>query len=156
LEERPWRLLFVCTGNICRSPMAEGLARAYATGRGRAVEVRSGGTMGIVDHPADPKAVAVCGEIDVDIARHRSSGIDAEVIAWADYVLVMEYAHATWLRERFPDLGEKLLLLGSFAGVFEIADPLGGWKFQFRRSREEIRRCVEAFVDRLPPKAPPA
>jgi protein-tyrosine-phosphatase len=132
--------------------MAEGLARAFADQRGREVEVRSAGTMGIVDHPADAKAVAVCGEIDVDISSHKSKGVSSEDIAWADYVLVMEYAHAAFLRERFPEIGERLILLGSFAGMLDIPDPLGGWKFQFRRSREQIRKAVESFVDRLPPR----
>lgn len=148
--ERPWRLLFVCTGNICRSPMAEGIARDYAQKRGRLVEVRSAGTMGLVGHAADSKAVAVCGELDVDLSAHRSQAIVSDLITWADWVLVMEFAHATHIREKFPEVGEKLVMLGSFAGLFELADPLGGWKFQFRRSRDEIRRCVESFVDRLP------
>lgn len=131
--------------------MAEAIARSYAARRGRALEVRSAGTLGIVEAPADPHAVAVCREIGVDLEQHASQGVDEALIEWADYVLVMEFRHARELRERFPEIGDKLLLLGTFGGTMEIADPIGSYKFRFRRIRDEVRRCVELFVDRLPP-----
>ena len=59
---RPYHLLFVCTANICRSPMAEGLARAYALQRGWSVECRSGGIMGLIGKDAAPNAVRVLKE----------------------------------------------------------------------------------------------
>lgn len=147
-----WRVLFVCSGNICRSPMAEGLLRSYAEARQRGVEVQSAGTLGIRNAPADPYAVAVCAEIGVDLGAHRSQALTQELVSWADYILVMEYAHAAAVRGMNPDLGEKVLLLGGFGRAMEIADPIGGWKFQFRWSRDEIKVAVEMFLDRLPTK----
>ncbi len=149
-DPRPYRLLFVCTGNICRSPMAQGLARWYADTTGRALEIRGASTLGLADYPADPNAVAVCAELGVDIGGHRSVPLSQVAIDWADYVLVMEFHHATHIRQHHPSVGERMLMLGNFGGVPEIADPIGGWRFQFRRSRDEIRRCVEAFIERLP------
>ena len=73
-EPRPHRLLFVCTANICRSPMAEGLARDYARRRQWPVEVRSGGVMGLIGKPAASNAVAVMREIGIDISNHQSGG----------------------------------------------------------------------------------
>lgn len=134
--------------------MAEGLARDYAARRGRRVETKSAGTLMLQDRAADPYAVAVCREIDVDLSQHRSQGVTDELIAWCDYALVMEYQHAATIRDRHPEVGEKLLLLGSFAGIMEVPDPIGGWKFQFRRSREQIKKCVEQFIDRIPPTPP--
>ena len=151
---RPHHVLFVCSGNICRSPMAEGLARAYAAATRRSMEVRSAGTLGIIDHPADSKAVAVCAEVGVDISGHLSQGLSEDLVSWADYVLVMEYGHARHLRDHYPEVGDDLLMLGAFGGLFEIEDPIGSWKLKFRRSRDEIDRCVRAFVDRLPPEQP--
>ncbi|MBW2253884.1 MAG: low molecular weight phosphotyrosine protein phosphatase [Deltaproteobacteria bacterium] len=148
----PYRLLFVCSGNICRSPMAEVLAAAYAARRGREMEMQSAGTLGIEDAPADPNVVAVCGEIGLDLTRHRSQGVSKDLVEWADYVLVMQFHHATTLRERFPEIGDKLLMLGALGGTLEIEDPLGGFKTRFRRSRDQIRGCVEVFIDRLPPR----
>jgi protein-tyrosine-phosphatase len=149
-----WRVLFVCSGNICRSPMAEGLALTYASRRGRAIEAKSAGTLGIVGRSADPYAMMVCQEIGVDIAGHQSQGLSSELIRWCDYAIVMEYAHAAFIRAKYPEVGEKLLLLGSFGGAMEIGDPIGGWKFQFRWSRDEIKKCVETFLDRIPAKKP--
>lgn len=152
---RPYHLLFVCTANICRSPMAEGLARHYAAERGWAVRTMSGGTMGLIGKSAAKNAVRVLGEIDIDISEHQSKGITEEMIGWADHILVMEMAHAVKLRKRFPDLltdQDRILQLANFGGMMEIDDPVGGWRWRFRRSRDEIRRCVEAFMDNLPPR----
>lgn len=148
---QPYRLLFVCTANICRSPMAAGFARHYGLVRGWPTEARSGGIMGLIDHPADPLAVKVMGEKDIDISDHRSAGIDAEAMAWADHVLCMEMRHSSTLRQRFPDHENKLLMLGNFGGLVELPDPVGGWRWKFRKSRDQIERCVTTFMDHLPP-----
>jgi len=149
----PLRLVFVCTGNICRSPMAEVYARAYGTRRGWYVEARSGGILGIIDKPADPLAVKVMAEIDVDLAGHRSGGVTAEMMEWARYVLVMELHHAAKLRERFPGFEDKILVLANFGGMMEVKDPIGGWRWKFRSCRSDVVRCVESFMDGLPPPA---
>ncbi|MEC7949050.1 MAG: low molecular weight protein arginine phosphatase, partial [Myxococcota bacterium] len=127
--ERPLRLLMVCTANICRSPMAEGWARA------RGAEVRSGGIMGLEGRPADPLAIRVMGEMGVDISRHVSSGIAEDDMHWADHVLVMEMRHRVHLVHRHPDAIDKVLLLGQFGGKHELSDPVGGWRWRFRSSR---------------------
>ena len=150
-ESRPRHLLFVCTGNICRSPMAEGMARHYALLRGWPVEVKSGGVLGIIDRPADPLAIRVMKEVGVDISAHRSGGIDSELVAWADHILVMELGHTMKLRERHPETADKTLMLGNFGGIMEVQDPIGGWRWKFRRCREDLQRCVTGFMDQLPP-----
>ena len=149
---RPFHLLFLCTGNICRSPMAEVLARAYAAERGWKIEVASGGVANIIGRGADPTAIKVMGEVGLDLNPHRSQGLTAELVNWADYILVMELAHSKAVRERFPFADEKVMLLGSFGGSYEIADPLGGWRWRFRRTRDQIKTCVESFIDQLPPR----
>ena len=134
--------------------MAEVIAKGYAAQRLRPVHVKSASTLGLDGRPAEPKAVAVCKEIGLDLSAHRSTPLVGELVDWAEHVLVMEYAHAQYIRENHPDVGDKLMLLGTFGGMLEIADPIGGWKFQFRRSRKDLQRCVEGFVDRLPPRRP--
>jgi len=148
---RPRQLLFVCTGNICRSPMAEGMAREYAQARGWSVEVRSGGILGIMDKPADPLAVKVMEEIGIDISGHRSGGVDDALVAWADHILVMELGHTMRLRERHPGSEDKTLMLGNFGGMMQVQDPIGGWRWKFRRCRDGLLRCVKGFMDQLPP-----
>lgn len=143
------RLLFVCTGNICRSPMAEGLSLKIGHEFGRDVAARSASVIGLIDRPADPKAVKVCREIGVDLSAHVAQPLSPDLIAWADYVLVMELGHAEQIRETYPEVGEQLYLLGTFGGTLEIKDPYGGWTWTFRRSRKEIELCVREFLRRV-------
>ena len=131
--------------------MAEGYARAYGARRGQLIESRSGGVLGIMDKPADPLAVRVMNEIDIDIEGHRSGGVNSELMAWADYVLVMELHHASKLRERFPDHEDKILVLANFGGMMEVSDPIGGWRWRFRRCRRDIIKCIDGFFDSIPP-----
>lgn len=144
------RVLVVCTGNICRSPMAEVLMRDYAMRRGRDMEVRSASVMGLNGKPAHRHAQSVVKEIQLDLRSHRAQPVTRELMDWSDYVLGMELNHATTLRDRYPDKDDQLLLLGTFGGYVEIADPLGGWKHKFRNTRDQLTRCVASFVDQLP------
>ena len=132
--------------------MAEGFAKRFGEMRRQRYEVRSASTLGLNGAPADPKAVKVMDELDISIHDHRATPLTTEIAMWADWILVMEMAHASKVREIAPDTAERVLLLGTFGGTVEIADPLGGWTRRFRRSRDEIRSCVERFCDQLPPK----
>ena len=144
------KLLFMCTGNICRSPMAMALARGYAQQRGRELEAQSCGMLDLSPQPADPKARAVVAELGLDLEDHTARQLNRELAEWADWILVMEFQHAAWVRERFPAAAQKVFMLGSIGGTLEVADPIGGWKGRFRKSRDEIKRYVELFIDRLP------
>jgi arsenate reductase (thioredoxin) len=83
----PCRLLFICTGNACRSPMAEGLARHYGMGR---IEVISAG---VVPAPLNPRAVRVMAELEIEIATHSNRNLDAVAIEDMDVVVTLcDYA----------------------------------------------------------------
>lgn len=151
----PHRLLFVCTANIARSPIAEAVARKYAGERGWWVEVQSAGTHAVGGEPAASNSVKAAREVGADCADHRSQSMTDALVAWADRILVMEMRHAQNIRERFPEADEKVQLLGTFGGLVEIGDPYGSWIFTYRKRRDEIVRCVEAFMDRLPPRLAP-
>jgi len=95
------RVVFICTANICRSPMAEGLLRHHwkkwgqdqvTTGRRRLL-VTSMGIQMISGEPASPHAVAVCAEAGVDISAHRSQALDSEELQRADLILTMTRSH---------------------------------------------------------------
>ena len=146
---RPLRLLFVCSGNICRSPMAEVLAEARGDAIGLPVEARSAGTLGLIDRPADPKAVAVCRERGLDLSTHRSQGLTPELLAWADHIIVMEQSHAAHLREYYDVRGDKILPLGPFGGYGDIPDPIGGWTFTFRWCRRRLEASLDGLLRRL-------
>jgi protein-tyrosine-phosphatase len=132
--------------------MADALARRYADERGWRVQVLSAGTHAVAGEPAAPNSVKAVRELGADLSAHRSQPVTDELVAWADRILVMEMRHAQDVRERFPAADEKIQLLGTFGGLVEIADPYGSWIFTYRRRRDEIRACVEACMDRLPPR----
>lgn len=151
MAKRPHRLMFVCTANICRSPMAEGLARAEADRRGIPVEIRSGGVLGLIGRAAATNAVRACAEVDTDISQHASAGVTSEDAAWADAMLVMEMRHQQELHRRYPELDGRVVLLGTFGGRPEVDDPVGGWMWRFRRTRTVLQRSIERFFDLLDP-----
>jgi protein-tyrosine-phosphatase len=150
-ESRPFRLLFVCSGNVCRSPMAAAIADRVALELARDVEIRSAGTLGLEGHPAHGHVVSVCREIGLDVAAHRSQGLTEALVRWADRIFVMEPEHAVRVHELAPDLGEERVIgLGPYAGRPFVADPLGSWlRFvptPFRATREELLVAIRAAL----------
>lgn len=131
--------------------MAEAWARALGARARLPLEARSGGVMGLIGRPADPLAVRVMGEVGVDLSDHRSGGLPPELMAWADQVVVMELRHQRWIGEHAPAASAKVLQLGSFGGAAEVPDPVGGWRWRFRRSRDLIERCVGGLMQHLDP-----
>ena len=150
---RGHHLLFVCTANICRSPMAEELARDYARRRDWPVEARSAGIMGLIDKPAHKRSRRAMMELRLDLSEHKSRGLSDDLVDWADHILVMELGHQVKLHQRFPRSEGKVLMLGTFGGTHEVPDPIGGWMGRYRRCRELLVRCIEGFMDQLPPPA---
>jgi len=148
--DRPIRLLFVCSGNICRSPMAEAIATAAAPQLGLAVECASAGTLNLVDRAPPPNAMAVMREVGLSIQDHRSQPLTLETIRWADHVLCMTVEHAVTAHARDPQAGEKVRLLGPYGGqASEIDDPMGRWRPAYRRARKAIERAAQGFLERL-------
>ena len=144
------KLLMVCSGNICRSPIAEIMAPHLANEMGISVIAKSAGTLGLMHKPAASHSIAVCKEIKLDLRKHQSQALSQELIDWATYILVMERKHAIYLRSNFEGTLDKTLELGSFCGLPQIKDPIGGWKYQFRRCRNDIEKALRNFLQQLP------
>ena len=85
-------LLTVCIGNICRSPIAEGLFRHYAEENGLDMQVSSAGLGALVNHPADPFSVELMDEIGIDITQHRARQITPQIVAESELIITMESA----------------------------------------------------------------
>lgn len=118
------RICFVCTGNICRSPMAEGLARVHP-GLG-AAETVSAGTWATEGLPATPAAVLAAAAYGADISGHRSRALSAAEVDAADLVVVMTSVHRAEVEALAPAQASKVVLLKELGGLAPPAGPDGG------------------------------
>jgi protein-tyrosine phosphatase len=147
-------ILVVCTGNICRSPMAEGLLRAMLNDSRRAdIRVCSAGTHGLDGEPAAAFAVEAAAELGVDISMHRARSLDPEMVGRADLILVMEPFHQE-LVARALSAGERdrLRLLADFEAPRQsdtIDDPYHQPLDVYRKCLRRIRRCLEGVILKL-------
>lgn len=101
----------VCTGNLCRSPMAEGLLRAAAELKGCDMEVSSVGTWAHFGYPAMPESVMVLKNKGIDITGHKSRPVDQQELRAADVVVAMTSVHVKELLQLVPEVKPKLILM---------------------------------------------
>lgn len=142
------RILVVCTGNICRSPVAEFLLRDALVRAGRQPQVASAGVGALVGDPAHETAVAMMGARGVDLAPHRARQADVSICRNADLVLVMESHHREALTDIDPTVRGKTFLLGHW-GKFEIPDPYRRSQAVWDEAVGLIDRGVADWVRRL-------
>lgn len=150
----PYRVLAVCTGNICRSPMAEYLLRAAfeEAGIGDRVEVASVGTTGWeADNPIDPRAGALLRELGLDASAHRARAATREEVAAADLVLALDHDHLGPLRRLAGEpAGDRLRMLRSFDPAAPedtgIRDPWYGGTEDFRTVHAQIAAAADGVV----------
>lgn len=145
-------LLFVCTANLCRSPMAEQLARPLLTQGSLADwQVASAGTWTRDGLQPDRATQQVVRELGGDLSRHRSRLLREANIASADVVLVMEANQREALQAEFPAHAAKVHLLSALAGqTFDIVDPSGEDIEAYRRVAGQIRDLLTYGLACLP------
>lgn len=147
---KPSAILFVCTANICRSPMAEyllkNLAQKEPSMNKNSLRVSSAGTMGTPGIDASDQALQVMRDRKIDMSRHKSRLANIEIVSAADLILCMENTHVSYLSGLFPAAVHKVHLLTEYCGApGEVLDPSG----QPTRVYEECAQQLEDLTREL-------
>ncbi len=152
-EQAPPRsVLFVCTANQCRSPMAEGLLRSLTAQRGEADrwQIQSAGTWAESGRPATQFAQVVMRRRNIDLSGHRSRPIDADMLAAASVILVMTRHHQEAIQAEFPGIQHKVALVSQLVDrSFDIEDPYGGSLDDYELCATDLQTILNDGYDRL-------
>jgi L-threonylcarbamoyladenylate synthase len=147
--------LFVCTGNTCRSPMAEGMFKKYLAEKLRVnldeldkigYTVDSAGVIGSTGRPASSQAVVACAARGVDLLGHRNKGLSKELIEGSDYIFVMEPMHREAIVAMVPQVADRCFLLDD---NLRIPDPIGHPQSFYDLCAEQIERAVKKRISEL-------
>lgn len=135
------RVLFVCTGNTCRSPMAEGIMKHIIDKRGLDIEISSAGISAVDGQSASKNTVLALKEMSIDISCHKSRQVSKEMLDKADLILTMTSQHKEILLRSFKGLEDKIY-------SFNIQDPYGGNYDIYKACSEEIKKEILKILDR--------
>jgi glycine hydroxymethyltransferase len=140
-------VLFICTGNVCRSPMAEGLLRHMAGDR---VKVASAGLGAGHGQPPSAHAIEVLGKEGIDITDIRSQPVSLHLLQRADYIFTMTRDHLDMLLLLYPEMASKTRLLrfdeAAKGGRADVTDPIGGTRETYESCKTDIKRAMSHVI----------
>ena len=157
-EEKNEKVLFVCTANVCRSPMAEAIFNALAEDEGLSVRAESAGVVALVGEGMAPKASIVLEEAGIYPGEHRARQVSKTMLDEANLVLVMGPQHKAELHRLFGDSLKQVYTLpeyasgsldGNHSGEGEIPDPYGHTMTAYRASLRQLYDYIERLLERL-------
>jgi protein-tyrosine-phosphatase len=161
-QDRKYVILFVCTGNTCRSPMAEGIAVKIAAERNiHNLEIRSAGIGTIDGQPATDYAVEVSSHWDINIGNHRSTVLTKQIVHDADLIIAMSHEHVDRIVALDKQARGKTYLLKGFPndynpGQARVDDPIGCGLEQYNQTflelDEALRKIFPIIIERAKAK----
>lgn len=139
-------ILFVCTGNTCRSPMAEAILTSKKLA---GVHVKSAGVFAMQGSEASYQAQEVLQEKGIT-HNHTSALVTEESVLWATFIFTMTNQHKRLLEERFPAAVGKVFSIKEFVGEHgEVSDPYGGSVHTYRETFNELQALIELVVKKI-------
>ncbi|MGI6526714.1 MAG: low molecular weight protein arginine phosphatase [Caldicoprobacterales bacterium] len=145
-------VLFVCTGNTCRSPMAEALFKDLLKKKGiEGIQTGSAGLAALPGGKATQQAGRVMEELGISLTNHQTRQVDDELLKQADLILTMTEQHKSTIQASVPSVWDKIHTLKEYAGMEDknISDPFGRSDEAYRRTAGEIRLALEKILDKL-------
>lgn len=142
------RVLFVCTGNTCRSPMSEALLKSRNIAN---VEVKSAGIFASEGLDASEYAREVLKDNQINY-KHTSKLLSKEDVEWATCILTMTTSHKLTIQSRYPEYKDKVYTLKGFitkAGDDDVNDPFGGTKQHYQETFQELSKLLDIFIEDL-------
>ena len=146
------RLLFVCSGNICRSPLAQVMASAALREAGIDAIVESCGTAALGGQDAERGARRQAELLGLSLDEHRARAVTRELIADASLVVCATDRHREHLHRFFPDARAKIVSFDDVTGMGDIPDPYGGDESEYRDVREQLAKGMPSIVAALAPQ----